>query len=1142
MARLSIQSLGGLTLALDDVQLTGFDSDKARALLAFLAIESHSAHRRERLAGLLWPEYPESRARHNLSQVISNLRHVIGDRDPDEALPFLELSPQALRFNRASDYWLDVELFAALPAPGAADVRDVVKCCEQAVAAYRGHFLEGVSFSDSPALEEWILMHRERWLRVALETLTRLIEGYAHLGHYERALYYAWRQLDLDPWREDAHRRVMRLLALSGQRSAALAQFESCRHIVLTELDAEPEAETVALYEAIRTGELSPPSPSPVSQVASPHNLPAQLTPLIGRETELADLRARLQEPDCRLLTLVGPGGIGKTRLALETVAPLVPAYTHGVFFVSLAPLQSAQAIAPTIAQAIGFTFSDKGGEQEAQLLAYLKHKTMLLILDNAEHLWHPRAPACGAESAAEAIVKLLEAAPGVKIVVTSRVGLNILGETGFVVPALAYPQNSSGKSAPVREDLLQHLPAVQLFVQSARRQRPSFALTARNAQAVSDICRAVQGLPLALLLTANWVATLSTAEIAALLAGAGASSSGAALDLLETDWPNVPPRQRSLRAVFEHSWRLLSAREQDVYKTLSVFRGGFTQAGALQVAEATPQDLRALVNASFLDRETSGRYTMQELLRQYTTRELADDPAAARNAHERHCTYYVSALQQWAEAAKGPRQQDVLLDMDEEIGNAGAAWDWAVAQGAIAGIDQALEGLFLYYNRRVRLPEGEAACRAAVERLEALSAPTPAQEAERLRVLARVLTWHSRFVPPEQARIVAARALALLEQPELAPLDVRAEQAAAGHQMGLIMMGVDRDEAKRYYEQSLALFRATGAVWEESRVLNALGYLAWSIADYESARRHHAQSLSIAQTLGDLRMKAWATRGLSGVAMNLGQPEEAMRLSLESLALCRELGDMLEIADGLYSLGFKYIAMGQSPKAVALLEECRTLTCDQLGLPGAYVHAVLAYAKMLMGHYRPARPLAQTALQIMQETQNMRGVGWTYHVLGGIALALDEFEEAESSLRASVKAYRPLEQRQELTFALAYLSYVLWAQGRLAEMRPVVEEILHIWQAIGAPHSLMYALVGTALLALSHAEPERAVELYAAASRLSPCIEKCHWFWAIAGRHIERAAEALSPDVIAAARARGLALDFQATVVELLGTLNEQA
>lgn len=1004
---MAILSLGALHITLDDAPLNGFDSDKARGLLVYLAMESDREHPRESLAGLLWPEFPEQRARHTLSQALYNVRQVIGDRDKNPESPFLRITSQTLQFNRASHHWLDVARFVA-PLPVSAPT---LSHLEASAALYRGHFLEGFSLGDSPAFEEWVLMQRERLQRVALEIFGRLAVGYAQQRDYDKALFYAWQQLDLDPWREDAHRQVMRLLALSGRRTAALAHYDACRRKLLDELGVEPEAETTELYTVVKAGKFESSSP----HVLVPrHNLPAHLTPLVGREAELASLRVRLQDPACRLLTLVGPGGIGKTRLALEAVIPLVSDFSHGVFFVDLTPLQSADAIVPTVARTLNFTFSDKGGSQAQQLLAYLKTKALLLVLDNVEHLLSPPdkrriETERGMESAAavDVIAHLLEAAPDVKIVATSRIPLNVLGEHRFPVGELAYPQQAMAELESVQD-----MAAVRLFVQSARQSRPDFALAAHNVQAVSNICRYVQGVPLAILLTAAWITMLSTADIAALLTGDAADGPGRGLDLLETDWQNVPPRHRSLRAVFEHSWRLLRAREQNVLCALSVFHGGFTLAAAQAVADATPQALRVLVNASFLYREASGRYTMQELLRQYVAEKLADDPVLTQKARDRHCAYYVEALQRWAEDAKGPRQQDVLLEMDVEIGNARAAWDWAVAQGDIAHIDQAVQGLCLFYERRIRRPEGEAACRAAAERLEVLSSASSAQETERLRVLSKVLTWQSRFLPRERAHDVIERVLALLEQPELAALDVRAEQAAAWRQMGHIMMGTDRQAAKRFYEQSLALYRVMGVGWEESLLLVDMGWYAWHSAVYKEAQHFFEESLRIARSGNDPRGVAQATQGLSGVAMNLGMPAEAARLSQESLALRREFGDLLEIADGLYSLGFKYIALGQSAKAVPLLEECRTLTCDQLGLPGSYVHSVLAYARMLMGQYKPAYPLAQTALRIMQENHDQRGMGWAYHILGGIALGLDEFAEAESYLLASVEAYRPLEQR----------------------------------------------------------------------------------------------------------------------------------
>ncbi len=1139
MARLSILSLGTLHITLDAVPLTAFASDKARALLTYLAVESDRPHRRERLAGLLWPEYPERHARHTLSQALLSVRQVTGDHRADESARFFDVRPDTLQFCRHSDYWLDLEPFTTAhhksTLPGMANS---LATLEQALALYRGPFMDGFSLPDSPAFEEWLLLLRERLERTAMQLLEVLVRAHTAQGAYEPALRFAWRQLELDPWREDVHRAIMQLLVMSGQRSAALAQYDLCRRTLERELGVAPEAETEMLSEAIRRGKIAPPHASTTLTLAahppSPsHNLPVQLMPCIGRETEIAAVQAQLQTPGCRMLALVGPGGIGKTRLALEAVAPLVSAYTHGVFFVSLTPLQSAQAIAPTIAQAIGFIFSDKDGTQEAQLLAYLKNKTMLLILDNVEHLLRPQAAEQALDSAAITIANLLEAAPGVKIVLTSRVGLNILGEVRFAVPPLAYPENTGKQPEPVHEDLRQHLPAVQLFVQSARRQRPDFALTADNVHAVSTICRAVQGLPLALLLTASWVATLSTTEIAALLTDEGPDSPPSGLDLLETDWPNVPPRHRSLRAVFEHSWRLLTEREQKVYKAFAVFRGGFTQAAAFDVAGATPQDLRALVNASFLHRETSGRYAMQELLRQYAAESLADDPEAARQARDRHCAYYIAAMQRWAEDAKGPHQQDVLLEMDGEIDNARAAWEWAVAQGDLGCMDQAVQGLCLFYQRRIRRVEGEAACRAAVERLDALAGATPAQEAERLRVLSRVLTWHSCFLSRKLAFAVAERSLTLLEQPALAAQDMRAEKAAALWQLGRLHMNQDREQARRCYERSLALYQTLDAAWEQSQLLDHLGFLCWAVGEFHQAQAYHEQSRALARSLRDVRGLARAIQGLSGVAMGLGHVKMGAALSQESLELRRRLGDPAEIADGLHALAIKRITLGRAVDALPLLEECRALTCDYLGLPGGYVHTIMAWARMLMGHYKLAQPLAETALRLMQADDDPYGTGWTYHVLGGIAIALTDYERGERLLHAGIAALQPINQREALSFALAYLALALCGQQRFEEARKALAEVLQIGLEISCLHSLVFGLVGMALIEAQQGVPERALERYALAAKVSPCIENCSWFWDVAGRHIEAATASLPAETIAAAAARGKAREIFSSAKE---------
>ncbi|NIV39345.1 MAG: AAA family ATPase, partial [Anaerolineae bacterium] len=344
---------------------------------------------------------------------------------------------------------------------------------EQGVALYRGAFLEGFSIADSPAFEEWLLLRREHLARQALDALLRLSTYYQRAGAYERALAHAWRQVELEPWHEESQQQVMRLLALNGQRSAALAQYETCRRLLREELDVEPTAETTALYQQIRTGDLSRDmpglgvrdqgvdviqSPTPGPQ-PPPHNLPLQLTPFVGRETELGQIATRLTDPACRLLTLVGPGGCGKTRLALQAAQNLIEdasgdiPFTQGVYFVPLVALHSPEALVPAIADALNFTFY-REAEPRQQLLDYLREKEMLLLLDNFEHLLE----------GATLLTDILTVAPGVKLLVTSREVLNLGQEWLLSLTGLPFPSREDAIDQAVAMPL-EAYGAVQLFV-----------------------------------------------------------------------------------------------------------------------------------------------------------------------------------------------------------------------------------------------------------------------------------------------------------------------------------------------------------------------------------------------------------------------------------------------------------------------------------------------------------------------------------------------------------------------------------------------------------------------------------------------------------------------------------------------------
>ncbi|UCC87717.1 MAG: winged helix-turn-helix domain-containing protein, partial [Anaerolineales bacterium] len=355
--RLYLSLLGPFQVTLED-QPAVFATDRARALLAYLAVEANRPHRREALAALIWPDYPEAAARRSLSQALVRVRRAIDDYHASP--PFLLITGKTIQFNAATAK-LDVARFenllatcAAHPHPALVECPVCIKRMEEAANLYRGSFLQGLFLTDSQPFEEWALFKQEQLHRQALEALGTLAAHYQARGAYEQAERYAERQLALEPWREEAHRQLMQALAMSKQRAAAMAQYEKCCRLLADELGTQPDPETIALYERIRRGELARaeepnPQAAPAQARQSPplvakrtlprHNLPPQATPFVGRQTELAELTRWLADPEVRLVTILGPGGMGKTRLAIQAALAQLDVFAHGVRYAHLAPV-----------------------------------------------------------------------------------------------------------------------------------------------------------------------------------------------------------------------------------------------------------------------------------------------------------------------------------------------------------------------------------------------------------------------------------------------------------------------------------------------------------------------------------------------------------------------------------------------------------------------------------------------------------------------------------------------------------------------------------------------------------------------------------------------------------------------------------
>lgn len=643
MARLDLSLLGTFRVSLDQRPLTSFRSANNQGLLAYLALNNNHSISREVLAALLWPDESDDDAHNNLRQAIFRLRQLLGDGENGD-IPYLTITRQSVQFNPNSDYSLDVDLFLR-----AIESHDL----DAAAAAYTGELLPGFT-CNSLEFEDWLRLEREQLHRLALEAMFEAAQDHLAARRFDKALMVARRQLALEPWREPAHRQSMQAYALGGDRTAALAQFEACREILEVELGIAPSQETIALMDEIKSGRFGRLETDEIIRPPARirHNLPADTTPFIGREAEMTEIRRFLVHERRRLVTIVGPGGMGKTRLAMVTGLSLLPQFEDGVYLVDLAAVEQPEGIAPAIATALEYRPPDPALELKPQLLDFLAQRNLLLILDNFEQI-----PG-GATMAGE----ILRLCPNVALLITSRERLNLTSESRYELGGLDYPTTLSPDDA-------MGYTAVRLFVDSGRRARPGFELTGNNVADVIRICRLVGGMPLGLILAAGWLEILKSAEIAIEIERG--------LEFLAGDMADLPERQRSMRAVFDRSWRGLSPEEAAVMARLSIFRGGFTRESAENVAGANLRILLALVNKSLLQRRTEdGRFDIHELLRQYAAeqRRQIDPDGLVELAHCREFARLVDA-----EASTMPSSIIATDRLTVERDNLRRAWAYAV-------------------------------------------------------------------------------------------------------------------------------------------------------------------------------------------------------------------------------------------------------------------------------------------------------------------------------------------------------------------------------------------------------------------------------------------------------------------------------
>jgi predicted ATPase/DNA-binding SARP family transcriptional activator len=1049
---------------------------KAIALLAYLTLTGQR-QQRDALATLLWPGYDQSTARAHLRRALAALTKRLGGE-------WLDADRETVGLHHNGLVWQDVQAFQQRLAECETHghpLREVCPECvphlEAALELYQGGFMDGFSLPDSLPFDDWQRFETEELRQALVSALERLVRGLSSQGAYEEALPHARRWVALDPALELAHRHLVLLYARVGQISAAFQQYHICERRMAEELGMPPSAELKALVERIHAGE-DLGAVQPIGQVGctaqtlAPHNLPRQSTPFVGREAELAELDALIADPEVRLITIVGPGGIGKTRLALAAAErQLSPSgdlkggahfrFPDGVYFVSLAALDSSARVAPALAEALDFPLSGRDGRTpEQQILGYVRRKRLLLVIDNFEHLLPPLSslpspagrttPMGGTEEAIERgsalLTEIVRAAPAVHILTTSRERLNLQGEQVYALQGLPCPYETTPPGAPAnRAADITAYPAAQLFLGSARRARHGFAVTKDDLPYLGRICRLVDGMPLAVELAASWTDTLSLAAIA--------SEIEQSLDFLETHWQDVPQRHRSITAVFDATWGRLSAAERDVFKQLSVFRGGFTRGAARAVTDASLRLLAGLVNKSLLAyNQAQDRYHAHELLRQYGAEKLARDPARVTLARERHSAYFCTALGRWETDLKSARQAVALDEIEADLANARAAWEWAAAQPFVTGLDKALRGYAHFYLIRGRFAEAIAACQLAIDALTQVDA-TAADFPDALRVAALAMVLQAELYHFDeqivQAKTLLQRSSELLNSPALAHHDTQAERAKLLRKMGNVAMP-DWDSARPLFEQSLSLNRLLGDRWEEAWSLSDLGYALLSSGDLEGAQRLFEGSLALLRALGDAFGEAILLAGLAMNANLLGDCDEAKRLGLESLVIMRSQGFRWGEVFSLISLGLVNRDSGDNEAAKQVYEECLALT-RALGNPGYTAVSLLGLGGLTLDAYdvNPARRMFEEALSLSQADGYQAAIASALASMGHVALFQGQFKAGAEHLRQSVALDRDTGDLTAAAFELAFLGSALrWsgefgqAETCFAEARALAEEM----------------------------------------------------------------------------------------------------
>lgn len=822
--RVQLHLLGRAHIRLDGESLE-LPFGKASALLAYLAYQQDWVPRSD-IRYLFWADREEHKASNNLRQLLKSLGNLTYIHN-------LERHNGRLRWSVTTDlqaFWSAVE----------------DKNWAAAVSSYEGELLSGFRLQQAAEFENWLEFERESLARQWRSAVMQLCDALERSQRHDQIAPLLDRLLDTDPYDEDIVQRSMKLAYAQRETARALKTYQHFRERLRRDLGEEPSQTTIVLAEHIRSGQLINDGGQVAIRISGSKRLrlPRQMSPFIGREKEQRDLQHRLLQPDVQLLSIIAPGGMGKTRLALAVAERLDAQFPDGVVFISFAAITDPQQMLSTLATGLEFSFYGQD-DPKTQLLSYLSQKEMLLVLDNLEHLVHDNS----------LIVDLLRHCPKLKLLVTSRERLNLNSEWVYDLGGLHYPNDAASN--------LHSYDAVAFFLYTAR--HPQLSHDVFESKDVVQLCRLVQGMPLALLLAAAWLRVLPLKDILTEL------SKG--LELLQSDALDLPERHRSMESVFDTTWQRLSKSDRLAWAKLSVFEGGFNREAAQTVTSVSLLQLLNLINKALITRQGE-RFYQHPLIQQYGRKQLIN-LGLATEVQDNHAHYYLSGLKALENDLFSPKKPAAIALMQSEESNILMAWRWAATHARAKVLEGALRPLSLLLEFMTRWDE-----------------------------LCDLLSQAESYLP----RTSLTRARLQLER--------------ARRLNGYALR--DLELAKQLANESLAVFSTRGyfAIEDKAYALHALGNTAFLQLNVELAEQHWRKACSLFRECGSDLGYAGINQNLGILYMNTARFDEAEDCFRESTEHFKGIGHLQGYDDALHNWVLLEYRRGNFSKALHMAEE----------------------------------------------------------------------------------------------------------------------------------------------------------------------------------------------------------------------------